>query len=75
MRELDVKIDDSIPDTGVMRAGAAADNGVAYTGVAIEGGFGAPGAAPCTIAGGAGQPPLIWNINGNSQNCNALYIY
>ena len=68
MRELDVKIDDSIPDTGVMRVSTTAAVGAAnYGGVELEGSAGAcvTGAAPNTI----------WNINGNAQNCNAIYVY
>ena len=75
MRELDVKIDDGIPDTGVMRASATAAVGAAnFNGVETEGGIGAAGVA-CTAAGAGGGGGLIWNIAGNGQNCNGVFIY
>jgi len=68
MRELDVKIDDSTPDTGVMRVSTTAAVGAAnYGGVELE------GSAGICITGAA--PNVIWNINGNAQNCNAIYLY
>jgi prepilin-type N-terminal cleavage/methylation domain-containing protein len=68
MRELDVKVDDSNPLTGVMRASTTAGVGAAnYGGVETEGSGGV-----CTVVSGAAT---IWNISGNAQNCNAIYIY
>ncbi len=67
MRELDVKVDDSIADTGVMRASTAAAVGAAnFGGVEIS------NTAACTTVV---APNVIWNINGNAQDCNAIYIY
>lgn len=63
MRELDVKVDDGFPETGVLRS--ALDVGAAL-------GVLAQGAAACiTLSGGT----EIWNIDGNDQNCNAVYLY
>ncbi len=68
MRELDVKIDDQEPDTGVMRMSTTAAVGAAnYGGIENEGSAGA-----CMTAVGGNN---VWNINGNAQNCNAIYLY
>ena len=60
MRELDVKIDDARPLTGVLRHTSEADTTV----------FGST--AACTSGAGT---EAIWNIGGNEQNCNAVYLY
>lgn len=71
LRELDVKIDDSAPLTGIMR-GTAAGVGNSF-GVVVDVNTGA--APACTIAGAGAGAPTIWNIAGAQQNCNAVYIY
>ncbi len=72
MRELDVKIDDSVPTTGVMRASALAAVGLtSIGGVELE----PANPLPCTAAAVAPVVGTIWNILGNAQNCNATYIY
>ncbi len=60
MRELDVKIDDSAPLTGVMRATTTA---AALAPAVLS-------SATCIVLA-----TNIWNIDGNIQDCNAIYIY
>jgi len=57
MRELDVKVDDSFPDSGVLRHtfGFAVGDVSESTALCVTG--------------------TIWNIDGDIQNCNAVYIY
>lgn len=62
LRELDLKVDDGLPETGVLRHALAAG---------AELGAPAQSTANCTAAG----PPAIWNIAGNEQLCNAVYLY
>ena len=62
MRELDLKVDDGLPQTGIMRS--------AETAPAALGVVGARGVG-CVLAGA----PAIWDINFNEQDCNALYLY
>lgn len=59
MRELDVKIDDSLPLTGVLRATLAAPTLAPAT----------LNTANCANAGN------FWDINLNGQDCNAAYLY
>ncbi|MDZ7734829.1 MAG: prepilin-type N-terminal cleavage/methylation domain-containing protein [Gammaproteobacteria bacterium] len=63
MRELDVKLDDARPETGVVRA--AADSGTAYDAV---------NAADAACVDDT-PDPSIWDINTNSQDCNGVYLY
>jgi prepilin-type N-terminal cleavage/methylation domain-containing protein len=63
VRELDVKVDDGFPTTGVLRHAATA--GAALGAVAQS-------AAACVDANAT---PDIWDIAGNAQNCNAVYVY
>ena len=63
LRELDLKVDDGLPETGVMRH-------------ALAGGA-THGATAQSVAGcvdGSTTPP-IWDIAGNEQLCNAIYLY
>lgn len=66
MRELDVKIDDSQPGTGVMRHTAAGAGGANAGGDEVW-----STTAICVTAGN----PDIWNVDGDTGNCNAVYIY
>ena len=65
LRELDLKIDDGLPETGVLRhalsAGAAmADNDVGHsTDTCVD----------------DTDDPAIWDIAFNEQTCNAVYVY
>ncbi len=61
MRELDVKVDDSQPATGVLRHTDGDDGGTTVFATT----------ATCVTAG----TPDIWNIDGAEQNCGALFIY
>jgi len=63
MRELDLKIDDGQPWTGVLRSTPADGGGLG----AVAG-----RTALCTDDAGGTQ---VWNINGNEQDCNATFIY
>lgn len=63
MRELDLKIDDGLPETGVLRQAAT-------SGAALED-LGQSNAG-CIDTG---QTPAIWDIAGNEQDCNAVYLY
>jgi prepilin-type N-terminal cleavage/methylation domain-containing protein len=65
MRELDVKIDDGLPDSGVLRI--TVNNGGTLGDVATS------NAACVGVAGGGGGN--IWNIDGAAQDCNAIYLY
>lgn len=67
MRELDLKIDDSFPFTGVLRASPT--GGSAYGTVGSEG---PPGSPQCTVASGGNQ---IWDIAGASVACNGYFLY
>jgi prepilin-type N-terminal cleavage/methylation domain-containing protein len=63
IRELDVKLDDGLPQTGVLRAGLS-------TGAA----FGAVAQGDTTCVDTDKTPP-IWDINADAQDCNAVYLY
>jgi prepilin-type N-terminal cleavage/methylation domain-containing protein len=60
MRELDVKLDDGQPATGILRTVSATASTSDPTNTT----------AACTTGS-----PLIWNINGNEPDCNAAYLY
>ena len=63
-RELDVKIDDGIPDTGALRL--TVSSGAAF-------GDPAEGEAACVRAGGGGT--RIYDVGSDSQDCNVTYLY
>jgi prepilin-type N-terminal cleavage/methylation domain-containing protein len=65
-RELDVKIDDGVAGTGVLRG--AVDTATTLAGVADNG-----AAAPACITGTGAA--AVWNVAGDSQNCNAAFLY
>ena len=84
LRELDVKLDDGQPGTGVVRATLSA----AVAGEAVLGGidFAAGGTAGSEIilwnAGfgpvcinGAGAANSTWNVDSDNVRCNAAFIY
>ena len=62
MRELDVKVDDGMPTTGVLRSTSATS---ANPSTVFETGD--------TCVTTTGSP--IWNIDANAQDCNAIYLY
>jgi prepilin-type N-terminal cleavage/methylation domain-containing protein len=66
VRELDVKLDDGVPDTGVLR-------------LALETSatFGAPAEteANCSMADPDDATALIYNIAADVQDCNSLFLY
>jgi len=61
-RELDVKIDDGLPQSGVLRGAPTA--ATVYSTVGDQ-------AAACTTA----AAPFVWDINQNAADCNAYYLY
>jgi len=60
MRELDVKIDDALPNTGVMRHSSTVGGATVFDSTAA-----------CVLAGA----PSIWDVNAAAQNCNAVILY
>ncbi len=68
MRELDVKMDDGVPDTGVVRATLEEDNVTVFKRTNKWGGM----LADCIDTPGTA---LIWNITGDAQDCNGVYLY
>lgn len=63
LRELDLKIDDSFPQSGVLRH--AVTSGAELTPLTESN-------AACIDAGAS---PAIYDIAGNQQNCTAVYLY
>ena len=63
-RELDVKIDDGIPDTGALRL--TVSSGATF-------GDPAEGEAVCVRTGGGGT--RIYDVGSGSQDCNVTYLY
>ncbi len=71
MRELDVKVDDSLPLTGSLRA--VADAVTVFADTNDWGGHD----TNCVSAAVAGPPaiPASWNVTGDSQDCNAVILF
>lgn len=69
LRELDVKVDDATPDTGVLRAVAAAPT--VFVGVNNWGGRGATPCADTSLA----PAPSIYDVAGNAPDCNGVFIF
>lgn len=65
MRELDLKVDDGLPKSGVLRN--AATSGAVL-------GTNAESSAACVTTPTGGGPD-IWDIAHNEQDCNAVYLY
>ncbi|MCP5145468.1 MAG: prepilin-type N-terminal cleavage/methylation domain-containing protein [Gammaproteobacteria bacterium] len=65
LRELDVKVDDGFPTTGVLRQ--ALTTGATFSANNI-------GHSSAACVDGTATP-IIWNIAGNEQACNAVYVY
>lgn len=63
LAELDRKIDDGLPQTGVLRHGVTA-----------SGTFGTVSESTATCVNTTPTPP-IWDIATNTQLCNAVYLY
>ena len=62
-RELDVKIDDGVPDTGALRL--TVSSGATF-------GEAAEGEAGCVGTGGGGR---IYDVGADSQDCNVAYLF
>jgi len=60
-QELDTKLDDGLPLTGVLRAALGPGGGAIYTPVA-------EGLAACVAAG-------AWDIAADAQDCNGVFLY
>lgn len=68
-RELDVKLDDSRPETGDLRLSTVATGSPFTTLHAVS-------AAPvCTQSGATASDPLEYNITGDSQDCGVAFLY
>ena len=65
-RELDVKLDDGFPETGVLRASEPAPT--EFAGPTFWGGSD----ATCVDAT---VDPAVWNITADSPDCNSVYLY
>ncbi len=65
LAELDGKVDDGRPESGVLRATTSA-NTVAN---------GQDGTCIATGADATAASPNSWNVSGDSQDCNAVYLY
>jgi prepilin-type N-terminal cleavage/methylation domain-containing protein len=63
LRELDLKVDDGLPETGVLRHAVTAG-----------GTFGAISHSTADCVDGTVNPD-IWDIASNQQLCNAIYLY
>lgn len=63
-RELDIKIDDGVPDTGALRL--TVSNGATF-------GEAAEGEANCVGTGGGGT--RIYDVGSDSGDCNVAYLY
>lgn len=63
MRELDLKIDDGLPQSGVLRQ--ALTSGAVFEDV---------GQSTATCVDSTQSPP-IWDIKSNEEMCNAVYLY
>ena len=63
MRELDVKVDDSFPQSGILRSAPATATGFPPVGDSD---------AACVTTG---APPLIWNIAVAATDCNGYFLY
>ena len=70
-RELDVKIDDGVPDTGTLRATV---NGAAATFAGANNWGGSDATTQCaTVVAAPG--PSLWNVAGNSPDCNSVFLF
>ena len=65
MRELDLKIDDGLPNSGVLRHALTTGAGAKLS---------SPGESNTTCVDNTPKPK-IWNIAGNEEDCNAIYLY
>ncbi len=63
MRELDVKVDDSFPQTGILRSAPATATG-----------FPTVGGSDATCVD-TKPTPMIWNIAANPTDCNGYFLY
>jgi len=63
MRELDLKVDDGLPYSGVLRQ--ALTSGAVLSDI---------GQSTAACVNETAKPP-IWNIAGNEEDCNAVYLY
>ncbi|MGH8613901.1 MAG: hypothetical protein ACREYF_18230 [Gammaproteobacteria bacterium] len=63
MRELDVKVDDSFPESGILRSAPATSTG-----------FPTVGDSDSTCVN-TGTTPLIWNIPAAATDCNGYFLY
>ena len=67
MRELDLKLDDGVPDTGIFRASKPDGSVSVFDGINTWG-----GREPTCIAAG---PPMIWDVSQDAQDCNGVLLF
>ena len=67
MHELDLKLDDGVPDTGVVRAAPA----TATVFTAPNAGAAHAAMEAACVSG----TPLRWNVAGDSRDCNGVYLF
>ena len=67
IQELDIKLDDGVPDTGILRASAVDGTIAVFSGTHTWGGS----VAGCVTS----TTPMIWNIAGDAQDCNAIVLF
>ena len=72
MRELDVKLDDGIADTGDVRATESDAGTVNYFGGTNSWSASGPN---CTTTTTTTPTQTIWDVANDSQDCNAVYLY
>ncbi len=63
LRELDLKVDDGLPQSGVLRHALTAGATFGEIGQSVTG---------CVDTG---EDPPIWDIATNEEQCNAVYLY
>lgn len=67
MRELDLKLDDGVPDTGIFRATRVDGSVEVFDGLNSWGGR----EASCIASG----PPMIWDVSQDAQDCNGVLLF
>ena len=69
MRELDVKLDDGLPDTGILRG--TVFHGTSGVTFGPDRNWGTMEALCLDTT----QTPVVWDINTDSRDCNGAYLY
>jgi prepilin-type N-terminal cleavage/methylation domain-containing protein len=67
IQELDIKVDDGVPNTGIIRATVADGAVTVFAGANTWGGR----EAACVI----GAAPMVWDIANDAQDCNGVLLF